>query len=209
MTFEKIRKKSKKQGMTLMEVLIACAILPIVIFGATSMVTGMLRVSDKTNTGIDFLMTLDTIFVRIETDFVDTPPRNYFPQVWWDPSGTYVVADVIDLLFYRYSFADRKLVCGKRNSQAEPVTETIYSQEVLLPDAPLEDYDKNGAIDGADRARRDNCLKTLTKAACHDLGVQAVFGLAKDQNRVDFSFRSERHRENGQHGFTKSIALPK
>ncbi len=201
--------KNKKKGITLLEVIIACAILPVLILGATSMVMGMLRVSHKTNAGVDFLMTLDTLFMRIETDFVDTPPRNYFPQIWWDPSGTYVVADVIDLLFYRYSFSDRILVCGKRNSQAEPVTETIYSEGVLLPDAPLDDYDKNGAIDAADIARRENCLNTLTRAACHDLGVNAVFGVATDQNRVDFSFRSERQRENGQHGFTKSVPLPR
>lgn len=195
------------RGMTLLEVLLACVLLPVIIFGATSLLMSLARVSDKTNAGMDFLMKIDTVFLRLEENLLNITATDPYPQVVWNGSNS------IDLQlsgapdpssYYRYTFATRVLL-----KHAADGSETTFSTGVLLPDAPLDDYDKNGAIDAADIARRDNCLATPSEGNCHTAGVPFVFGVASDQNRLDFSFRSERQQENAQHGFTKSIPLAK
>ncbi len=193
--------------MTLLEVLLACVILPVIIFGATSLLMAMARVSDKTNAGMDFLMKIDTVFLQLEEDLLNVTATSPYPRVVWNG------ADSIDLQlsgapnpdsYYRYTFATRALV--KHGADG---SETTLSTGVLLPDAPLDDYDKSGAIDATDIACRNACLATPSEGNCQAAGVPLVFGVASDQNRLDFSFRSERQQENDQHGFTKSIPLAK
>ncbi len=193
--------KKDPRGITLLEVIIACAILPVIIFAATSMMLGMARVHDKTGAGVDFLMTTDTLFLRFEKDLLNVRPQIVdtvaYPWVEW--GAGFVRIWLSPTSGYRYHFGDRTLV-----NQA---TGDVYSGGVLLPDAPLEDYDGINGIDAVDIARRDNCLTVLTQAACHNLNVNAVFGVTPERQRVSFSFRSERQRENNQHGFTKDIFL--
>ena len=198
--------------MTLLEVLLACVLLPVIIFGATSLLMGIARVSDKTNAGMDFLMKVDTVFLQFEEDLLNVTATAGYPQVAWDPGGAYVDLKISDSpsCYYRYTIASRALLKHWTSAPAiGTVTETTYSSGILLPDAPLDDYDKNGVIDAADRLRRDNCLASVEAGHGPSGGVNAVFGVATNQNRIDFSFRSERQRENGQHGFTKSIPLAK
>ena len=190
-----------KRGLTLFEVILACVIFPAIIFSGTSILMGMARVSDKTNTGMDFLMKMDTVFLRVEEDLLNVTAADPYPQVAWG-SG-YVELQLSATLKYRYTIGTRALTL------VNGATTSTLSTGILLPDAPLEDYDKSGGIDSTDTARRETCLTTQSQAACQDLKVSFVFGVATDQNRLDFSFRSERQQENDQHGFTKSIPLAK
>jgi hypothetical protein len=188
-----------KRGMTLLEVIMACVLLPVIIFGATSLLMAMARVSDKTNAGMDFLMKADTVFLRLEEDLLNVTATPPYPQIVWGAGN--IELQTSATAGFRYTFATRALI--------NKTTGASFSTGVLLPDAPLDDFNKNGAIDAGDAGLRDACLAALTQAACHTVGVPLVFGVATDQNRLDFSFRSERHQENGQHGLTKSIPLAK
>lgn len=190
-----------RRGMTLMEVVMACLILPVIIFGATAMIMGMARVSDKTDTGMELLMTLDTLFLRFEKDLFNIKPSSAsgldYPRVAW--GAGFIELQTSATTSYRYNLGTRTLV---------DQSGAVYSGGgVLWPDAPLEDYDNSGAIDGADSARRNACLNAPSQALCHDLNVNAVFGVSSDRRRLDFSFRSEKQKDNNQYGFFKSILL--
>ena len=193
-----------KRGMTLMEVLLACVLLPVIIFGATSLLMGIARVSDKTNAGMDFLMKIDTVFLKLEEDLLNVQATVPYPQVVWG-AGT-VELRLSATTGYRYFITTG---AAPARTLVKIDDGSWVSTGILLPDAPLDDFDKNGVIDGTDAARRNACLTAMTQAACHGNGVTAVFGVATNQNRLDFSFRSERQKENNQHGFTKSIPLAK
>ncbi len=191
-----------ESGMTLLEVIMACVILPVMIFGATTMMMGLARVSSRTNTGMDLLMTTDTLFLRFEKDLFNVKPSSAsgvdYPRVAW--GAGFIELQTSATTGYRYNLATRTLV---------DQSGVVYSGGgILWPDAPLEDYNNSGAIDGVDIARRNTCLNAMTQALCHDLNVNAVFAVsAVDRRRPDFRFRSEKQKGDNQYGFLKSILL--
>lgn len=183
--------------MTLMEVIVACVIFPVVIFGATSLLMGLARVSDKTNAGMDFLMKMDTVFMRLETDLLSEKPQSPYPQVvWGDGYVELQIKPFPSKLNYRYYIASRTLSKYKKNGAFGVESTEGLSVGVLLPDVPPEDHAAGGT-----------CLASPSEANCHAKGIDYVFGVSPTLDRVDISFRSERQVEGNQHGFTKSISF--
>jgi len=196
-----------KRGLTLLEVVMACVLLPVIVYAGTNLALGTAGISGQTNATLDFMMKMDTVFMKLEQELVNVPaiPPNY-PQVVWTGGNIQLqlngpLNNNAPLAGYNYAIATQTL----SNINGE-----ILSSGVLLPDAPLEVYDANGVISSVDGTARTNCLNQMTQAACQGAGVNVVFGVAKDQNSLDFSFRSARQlAAHNQHGFTKSIPLAK